>query len=137
MVTLGICTKNVRCFWGKLLKVQCIYTHQPRTPLEHPLENILLWRQSMKSHTSCYIMFGDHSCYKQCSGCEWALNIGKNLVTSQVTKRKRFLPRTYWNSSQSCTRLQIGAVPTVDAVASGEVNSYNFIVRLRSLPRFA
>ena len=39
------------------------------------------------------------------------------------------------------SRLQIGAdicaVPTADAVATGEVNRNHFIVPLRSLPRFA
>ena len=48
---------------------------------------------------------------------------------------------TYLDSHQSCIRLQIGAaicaVLTVDAVATGEVNYYNCIVRLRPLPIFS
>ena len=47
---------------------------------------------------------------------------------------------SYRDSHQSCIRLQIGAgicaVLTADAVATGEVNFYNFIVQLRSLPQF-
>jgi len=31
----------------------------------------------------------------------------------------------------------VWTVPTADAVATSEVNCYNFVVRLRSLPRFA
>ena len=46
-----------------------------------------------------------------------------------------------WDSQQSCRHLQIGAgicaVPTGDAVATGEVNCYSLVVRLRSLPWFA
>ena len=44
----------------------------------------------------------------------------------------------YWTFHQSCIRLQIGAgicaVPTADAVVTGEVSCYNCIVRLRSVP---
>ena len=47
----------------------------------------------------------------------------------------------YWESFQTGNRLQIGAgmcaVPTRDAVPTGEVKSFTFIVRLRALPRFA
>ena len=47
----------------------------------------------------------------------------------------------YRESHQSCICLQIGAgiyaVPTADAVATGEVNCINYVVELRSLPRFA
>ena len=46
----------------------------------------------------------------------------------------------HWDD-QSCIRLQIEAgicaVPTADAVATGEVYCYNCIFQLRSSPRFA
>jgi len=48
----------------------------------------------------------------------------------------------YWDSHQSYIRLQIfgagiSSVPMSDAVATGEVNCYNCLVRFRSLPSFA
>ena len=46
-----------------------------------------------------------------------------------------------WDSNHLCIGLQIAAdicaVPTVDAVATGEDNCYNCIVRFHSLRRFA
>ena len=47
----------------------------------------------------------------------------------------------YWDSHQLCICLQIWSgiciVPTAEAVATGEVNCYNFTVGIRSLPQIA
>ena len=65
------------------------------------------------STTSC-------SCYKQCLEREWIIIFGITTSRESAFELKR-----------------VFAVHTADAVATGEVNCYNVIVRLRSLPRFA
>ena len=56
----------------------------------------------------------------QCLGCEWVIILG-------------FPPVVYHLQF----RAGVCAVHMADAVATGEIKSYNYIARLRSLPRFA
>ena len=102
------------------------YISTSTLPLSHPFEKLLITSANKIALRSCDIFLGDFSQMLLVLFAVYWMRMGRYIgILAGVYPSSNLV-----DSSGVPT-------PTADAVATGEVNCYNFIAGLRPLPRFA